>query len=374
MAIRNRQDVRVVPGDGIGEEVTAQSVRVLGWFEKHRGLDCQFTHEPKFGAAYWHKSGEFYRPGLVEDLIACDAVLFGAVGGAGDDLHMPQDIRRQFGLPSVRKAMGVFANLRPIRPIPALAADSPVRTEITDGVDMMIVRELVGGIYFGQPRGIETLPDGQRRGFNTQTYTTSEVVRIARVAFDLARQRSGRVTSVDKANVMEAGQFWREEVQALHDKEYPDVALNHLYVDNCSMQIIINPRQFDVLLTDNIFGDILSDCASVLTGSLGMLPSASLGVHEESGKKTALYEPAHGSAPDIAGQNKANPLASILSASLLLRYSLDRAADSDLLDKAVADVLARNERTADIRAEGVTPISTSGMGDAVLAALDRLAT
>src|SRR5690606_1412854 len=215
--------------------------------------------------------------------IASDAVLFGAVGGAGDNLHMPQDIRRKYGLPTVRRQMGVFANLRPIKPVAALAADCPLRPEITEGVDMMIVRELVGGIYFGQPRGVETLPDGQRRGVNTQVYTTSEILRIAEVAFELARKRRGKVTSDDKANVMESGQMWREEVQAYRDKTYPEVELNHMYVDNCSMQIIRNPRQFDVLLTDNIFGDILSDCASVITGSLGMLPSASLGVHEGSG-------------------------------------------------------------------------------------------
>lgn len=373
MATRNRQQLMVVPGDGIGREVTAQSARVLAWFIKHRGLDCEIVHDDRFGAEYWHKSGEFLRPGLVEDMIKVDAVLFGAVGGAGDNLHMPQDIRRKYGLPAVRKQMGVFANLRPIKPIPALAADSPLRPEITQGVDIMVVRELVGGIYFGQPRGIETLPDGQRRGVNTQVYTTSEILRIAEVAFELARKRRRKVTSVDKANVMESGQLWREEVQAFRDKNYPDIALDHMYVDNCSMQIVRNPRQFDVLLSDNIFGDILSDCASVITGSLGMLPSASIGVHEGSGKRTALYEPVHGSAPDIAGQNKANPLASILSLGLALRLSLDREEDGELLDAAVADVLARKERTADIAAAGVAPLSTSGMGDAVIAALGRLA-
>lgn len=373
MTTRNRQHLMVVPGDGIGREVTAQAARVLEWFTKHRGLDCEISHDERFGAEYWHKSGEFLRPGLVEDMIKADAVLFGAVGGAGDNLHMPQDIRRKYGLPAVRKQMGVFANLRPIKPIPALAADSPLRPEITRGVDIMVVRELVGGIYFGQPRGIETLPDGQRRGVNTQVYTTSEILRIAEVAFELARKRRRKVTSVDKANVMESGQLWREEVQAFRDKNYPDIELNHMYVDNCSMQVVRDPRQFDVLLSDNIFGDILSDCASVITGSLGMLPSASIGIHEASGKRTALYEPVHGSAPDIAGQNKANPLASILSLGLALRHSLGREADGDLLDAAVADVLARKERTADIAAPGVPPISTSGMGDAVIAALGRLA-
>jgi 3-isopropylmalate dehydrogenase len=370
----NCQKVMIVPGDGIGREVTAQAVRVLEWFGNKRGLDCNIHHDACFGAEYWHKSGEFARPGLVEDMIKADAVLFGAVGGAGDNLHMPQDIRRKYGLPSVRKQMGVFANLRPIKPISALAADSPLRPEITEGVDMIVVRELVGGIYFGHPRGIETLPNGQRRGVNTQVYSTSEILRIAEVAFDLARKRRSKVTSVDKANVMESGQLWREEVQAFHDKNYPDVELNHMYVDNCSMQVTLNPRQFDILLSDNIFGDILSDCASVITGSLGMLPSASIGIHEDSGKATALYEPVHGSAPDISGKNIANPLAAILSVGMALRLSLGRSADSELLDSAVTDVVARKERTADIAAAGVPPLSTTAMGDAVIAALDRLAT
>jgi 3-isopropylmalate dehydrogenase len=249
---------------------------------------------------------------------------------------------------------------------------SSLKPEIIDGVDFIIVRELLGGIYFGEPRGIETLPDGQRRGFNTQVYTSSEIQRIGRVAFELARKRSGRVTSVDKANVMEAGALWRGEIVKLQESEFPDVKLDHMYADNASMQIVRSPRQFDVMVTDNLFGDILSDCAAMIAGSLGMLPSASLSAPGADGRRRGLYEPAHGSAPDIAGQNKANPLATILSLGMALEMSFDRKPDADLLESAVNGVLEKKIRTVDIAESGAKVVSTSGMGDAVLAELDSL--
>jgi 3-isopropylmalate dehydrogenase len=236
----------------------------------------------------------------------------------------------------------------------------------------MIVRELTGGVYFGEPRGIEELPDGTRRGINTQVYTTPEIERVARVAFDLARKRESRVCSVEKANVMETGVLWRQEVNKLHDAEYGDVALSHMYADNCAMQLVRAPKQFDVIVTDNLFGDMLSDAAAMLTGSLGMLPSASLGAADQAGRRRALYEPVHGSAPDITGQNLANPLASVLSLSMMLRYSFDLSEDADLIDRAAEAVLAHGIRTADIVTEGMTPVSTTAMGDAILAELDRL--
>ena len=241
------------------------------------------------------------------------------------------------------------------------------------GLDLLIVRELTGGVYFGTPRGIETLPDGSRRGVNTQVYTTAEIVRVARVAFDIARQRKRKVTSVEKANVMESGLLWREEVQKLRDRDYTDIELQHMYADNCAMQLVRMPKQFDVIVTDNLFGDILSDCAAMLTGSLGMLPSASLGATDARGRRRALYEPVHGSAPDIAGKGLANPLATLLSFAMMLRTSFDLAEDATLVDRAVEDVLAAGYRTKDIAQAGATTVDTSGMGDQVLKSLDRLA-
>src|SRR5438270_8099411 len=256
--------------------------------------------------------------GLADNMNAV-AVLFGALGGIGDGYELPDEVRRKGGLLRVRREMGVFANLRPVKVFPALAGASALREEIVRDVDMIVVRELNGGIYFGEPRGIETLPDGQRRGVNTQTYTSSEIVRVGRFALELARSRKRRLCSVDKANVMESGVLWREEMQKLRDAEFPDIELSHMYVDNCAMQIVRKPSQFDVIVTDNIFGDILSDCAAMAAGSLGMLPSASLGPAGPTGRRQALYEPVHGSAPDIAGKGIANPLGSILSVAMMMR-------------------------------------------------------
>jgi 3-isopropylmalate dehydrogenase len=267
--------------------------------------------------------------------------------------------------------MELFANLRPAVVFDALASASTLKLEVVKGLDIMIVRELTGGVYFGQPRGIETLPDGSRRGVNTQVYETHEIRRIARVAFELARKRSNRVCSAEKANVMESGVLWREEVQRLHDEEFPDVELTHMYADNCAMQLVRNPRQFDVIVTDNLFGDILSDEAAMLTGSLGMLPSASLGAADESGRRLALYEPVHGSAPDIAGKGQANPLAVVLSFAMCLRYSLDMAAEADAIETAVKAVLDGGLRTADIMQPDKAKVSTRVMGEALVRELAK---
>jgi len=293
------------------------------------------------------------------------------MGGMDSDA-IPRAARMAGGLPHVRRMLGLFANLRPILTLPALYEASSLKNRLLAGVDFIIVRELIGGIYFGQPRGIETLENGERRGFNTQTYTSGEIRRIARFAFELARTRRGEVCSVDKANVMDAGLLWREEVQALHDAEFPDVALRHLYVDNAAMQLVRAPAQFDVVVTDNMFGDILSDCAAMAAGSLGMLPSASLGAADASGRRAGLYEPVHGSAPDIAGKGIANPLGAILSVAMMLRLSLARPDAAALLERAVSAALDAGARTADICEPGRTAISCAQMGSAVLRELDRL--
>jgi len=270
----------------------------------------------------------------------------------------------------LRKEMGLFANLRPAICFDALVAASSLKPEIVSGLDIMIVRELTGGIYFGEPRGVEEMSDGTKRGFNTLVYTTPEVERIARVAFDLAAKRGSKVCSVDKANVLECTGMWRDEVQRIRDADYPDIALSHLYVDNASMQLVREPKQFDVIVTTNMFGDILSDCAAMLTGSLGMLPSASLGTAGPDGKRRAMYEPVHGSAPDITGQNLANPIATLLSLAMMLRYSFERVDAAERVEDAVEAVLAKGLRTGDIMQEGARAVSTNEMGDAILAELE----
>ncbi|HET9147626.1 MAG TPA: 3-isopropylmalate dehydrogenase, partial [Acetobacteraceae bacterium] len=280
--------------------------------------------------------------------------------------------RPEIAILTLRRELGLFANLRPAVVFDPLAESSPLKAEIVRGLDIMIVRESTGGIYFGEPRGIETMEDGGKRGINTEVYTTGEIERVARVAFELARKRQGRVTSVEKANVMESGLLWRQTVAALGEAEYPDVALSHMYADNCAMQLAKNPRQFDVIVTSNLFGDILSDLAAMLTGSLGMLPSATLGAADSMGRRNALYEPIHGSAPDIAGKGIANPLAQILSFAMLLRYSFDMEEDAKLLERAVEGVLAGGLRTADIMHPGAARVGTQTMGDAVLRELERL--
>jgi 3-isopropylmalate dehydrogenase len=300
-----------------------------------------------------------------------DAILWGATGGP-ETTEVPAAARKAGSLLGLRSKYDLYANLRPIMASPALAASAPLKPEVLDGVDFVIIRELTSGIYFGEPRGIETLPDGQRRGFNTEQYTTNQIRRVARSAFELARTRRNKVCSVDKANVLETSVVWREEVIRLHKEEFSDVELTHLYVDNAAMQIVREPRQFDVMVTGNIFGDILSDCAAMASGSLGMLPSASLGPVDRFGRRKALYEPVHGSAPDIAGKGIANPLGSILSVAMLLRLTLNRPEDADLLERAVQTALASGARTADIAEAGAKRLSTAQMGDAVLSALDMI--
>jgi 3-isopropylmalate dehydrogenase len=361
----------ILPGDGIGPEVMRQVNRTLDWLARRRAVAFE-VGEGLVGGCSIDRHGVPITDATMQQAMDADAVLLGAVGGPKWDA-LPFEKKPERGLLRLRKDMELFANLRPALVFDALAEASTLKTELVRGLHILIVRELTGGVYFGQPRGIETLPDGTRRGINTQVYTTPEIHRVARVAFELARKRGRKVCSVEKANVMESGVLWREEVQKLHDAEYQDVELSHMYADNCAMQLVRLPKQFDVIVTDNLFGDLLSDCAAMLTGSLGMLPSASLGAPDATGRRRALYEPVHGSAPDIAGKDMANPLATILSLAMMLRYSFDQAEEADLIEKAVDAVLDAGIRTGDIMTPGATRVSTTGMGDALLKELDRLA-
>lgn len=365
-----KKNILVLPGDGIGPEVMTETRRVMEWFQQKRGLDMNVSEDIVGGAAI-----DRYGVPLAEETLqraqAADAILLGAVGGP-KWAAVSYDKRPEQGLLSLRKELGLFANLRPAIVFDALIDASTLKPEVVRGLDIMILRELTGGVYFGEPRGIFDIGNGERRGVNTQVYTTSEIVRIARVAFELARQRGNKVCSCEKGNVMESGLLWREEVTKLHATEYKDVELSHMYADACAMQLLRAPRQFDVILTDNLFGDILSDEASMLTGSIGMLPSASLGAPDTKGQRKAMYEPIHGSAPDIANKGIANPLATILSAAMMFRYSFGWAKDADLLETATRNVLNEGVRTIDIVSEGMTPVSTAGMGDAVLQALNKI--
>ena len=359
-----------LPGDGIGPEIMIQVRRVIDWMDQRRSVTFD-TSEGLIGGAAIDETGVPLPDETLEAAHGSDAVLMGAVGGPKWEV-LPFEVQPERGLLGVRKELGLFANLRPALVFDALADASTLKLDIVKGLDIMIIRELTGGIYFGEPRGVEDLGDGNRKGFNTLTYTTPEIHRIGRVAMDLAAKRNKRVCSIDKANVLEATVMWREEMTKIGE-EYPDIELSHMYVDNAAMQLVRNPKQFDVIVTTNMFGDILSDCAAMLTGSLGMLPSASLGASDESGRQAALYEPVHGSAPDIAGQGIANPLAQILSFSMLLRYSFDMFEDADLVDQAVQNVLDQGLRTGDIMGDGKTQVSTEAMGDAITKELDKLA-
>jgi 3-isopropylmalate dehydrogenase len=367
----NMLKIAVVGGEGIGPEVTAQSHRILKWFSAERGVPV-VIREARYGLLPYLATGKVLPDDTVEAMDDADAILWGATGGP-ETKEVPPAARKAGSLLSLRSKYDLYANLRPIVANPALVEAAPLKAEVLDGVDFIIIRELTGGIYFGEPRGIEVLPDGQRRGFNTEQYTTSQVRRVARAAFELARMRRRKVCSVDKANVLETSVVWREEVTALHREEFSDVELTHLYVDNAAMQIVREPRQFDVMVTGNIFGDILSDCAAMASGSLGMLPSASLGPIDRFGRRKALYEPVHGSAPDIAGKGIANPLGSILSVAMMLRLTLNRPDDANLLERAVAAALAAGARTADIAEPGAKRLSTVEMGDAILSALNEAA-
>ena len=357
----------LLPGDGIGPEVMTQARRVLDWVQKSGRATFQIFEDHVGGAAI-DAYGVPVTDAIVQKAKEVDAVLFGSVGGPKCD-NVPFEIRPEAALLRLRSELGVFANLRPAKVFDALVESSSLKAELVRGLDIMIVRECIGGIYFGEPRGIETLPDGTKRGVNTEVYTTHEIQRVGRVAFDLAAKRQGRVCSVEKANVMESGLLWRQVMTALRDAEYPDVALSHMYADNCAMQLAKNPRQFDVIVTGNLFGDILSDLAAMLTGSLGLLPSATLGAKDATGRRPGFYEPIHGSAPDIAGKGVANPMAQILSLALLLRYSFDMEEDAAAIEAAVERVLAKAGRTPDIKVEGRPVISTTEMGDALLAEL-----
>jgi 3-isopropylmalate dehydrogenase len=370
-SLSNMIKVAVVGGEGIGPEVTAQSHRVLNWFAAKRNVPM-VLREAQYGLIPYLATGMVLPPDTSEAMEEADAILWGATGGP-ETREVPAAARKAGSLLTLRSKYDLYANLRPIVANPALADSAPLKASVLKGVDFVIIRELTSGIYFGEPRGIETLADGQRRGFNTEQYTTNQVRRVARTAFELARTRKGRVCSVDKANVLETSVLWREEVIALHEAEFSDIELTHLYVDNAAMQIVREPSQFDVMVTGNIFGDILSDCAAMASGSLGMLPSASLGPVDRFGRRKALYEPVHGSAPDIAGKGIANPLGSILSVAMMLRMTLDRPDDADLLEQAVDVALASGARTADIAEPGATKLSTEEMGDAVLHALDKVA-
>jgi 3-isopropylmalate dehydrogenase len=352
--------IAVLPGDGIGQEIVAEAVKVIKKLQAD-GLDVEMNEAMVGGTAY-DATGTPLPEETLKLARQADAVLLGAVGGYKWE-SLDISVRPEKGLLGLRKELGLFANLRPAILYPQLADASTLKAEVVSGLDIMIVRELTGGIYFGQPRGVRTLDNGEREGFNTLVYRESEVKRIAEVAFDIARKRGKKLCSVDKANVLEVTEMWRDVVNELH-KDNSDIELSHMYVDNAAMQLVRAPKQFDVMVTTNMFGDILSDCAAMLTGSIGMLPSASL---NEKGQ--GMYEPIHGSAPDIAGQNVANPLATILSVAMMLRYSLDEAAMADRIETAVEKVLDDGLRTADIYSEGMKKISTSEMGDAVVAAL-----
>ncbi|NLI13325.1 3-isopropylmalate dehydrogenase [Pelotomaculum propionicicum] len=353
--------IAVLPGDGIGPEISAQAVRVLEAVARRFNRDFYFTSGLVGGAAY----DETGSPLPEKTLALCrdsDAILFGAVGGPRWD-HLPVNLRPEVGgILALRKELGLYANLRPVRVFPALAGASTLKPEVVSGVDLVIVRELTGGLYFGK-KYREPLPDGGTRVVDTLEYTTSEIERIARVAFNLARQRRGKLTSVDKANVLESSRYWREVVTGV-SRDYPDVSLEHMYVDNCAMQLVKNPKQFDVMVMENMFGDILSDQSSVLSGSLGMLASASLGGN------TGLYEPIHGSAPDITGTRQANPIASILSGAMLLRFSLQLSEEADCIEKAVAETLNQGYRTADIAQPGMPLVNTTQMADQIIAQIE----
>ncbi len=360
--------ILLTPGDGIGPEVIVETQRVLGWFSANRNLAFE-TEEALIGGIAHETLGTSEPDETIAKARAADAVLFGAVGGPKWDA-LPFAQKPERGLLRLRKDLELFANLRPALCFEALKDASTLKPEIVAGLDILIVRELTGGVYFGEPKETTTLPDGSKRAVDTQVYTTGEIARIARVAFELARLRGKRVASAEKSNVMVTGVLWREVVTKVHAEEFADVELSHVLADNCAMQLVRNPKQYDVIVTDNLFGDVLSDEAAQLTGSIGMLPSASLGAKQANGKQAALYEPIHGSAPDIAGKGLANPIAAILSFAMCLRYSFGRVSDAVLLERAVDRVLAEGYRTADIMQPGMTKVGTAAMTDAILKALD----
>jgi len=362
-----KRKILLLPGDGIGPEVMSEVKKIIEWFNNNKSLDFEIDKDLVGGSSY-DKHGIPITDEVFYKALESEAVILGAVGGPKwDNLDFSKKPER--ALLKLRKELKLFANLRPAICFKQLVNASSLKPEIVSGLDIMIVRELIGGIYFGEPRGIKPIDNGERKGINTHVYTSSEIARVARVAFDLAKKRSNKVTSCEKSNVMEAGQLWKEEVQIVHDKEYSEVELNHMLADNCAMQLLRDPKQFDVIVTDNLFGDMLSDEAAMLTGSLGLLPSASLGAKDKNGNMRSMYEPVHGSAPDIAGKSIANPIATILSFAMALRYSLDLEKEADQLEKAVQDVLDEGLRTKDIISKGMKEVSTSDMGAAIISKL-----
>ncbi|MGA0562729.1 3-isopropylmalate dehydrogenase [Ancylobacter sp. VNQ12] len=362
----------LLPGDGIGTEVMAEVKKVIAWLDA-QGLASFAIEEDLVGGAAYDSCGQPISEEAMAKAFAADAILLGAVGGP-KWANVPYEARPEAGLLRLRKDLQLFANLRPAMCYPALADASSLKRELVEGLDILIVRELTGGVYFGEPKTITDLLDGQKRAVDTQVYESYEIERIARVAFELARTRRGKVVSTEKHNVMKTGVLWKQVVSEVHGSDYNDVSLEHQLADSCGMQLVRAPKQFDVIVTDNLFGDILSDVAAMLTGSLGMLPSASLGAVEEiSGKRRALYEPVHGAAPDIAGKGLANPIAMIGSLAMALRYSFGQIEAADRIEAAISAVLADGYRTGDIWSEGMTRVGTAGMGDAVIAELGKAA-
>jgi len=364
--IRKRK-ILLLPGDGVGPEVITEVRKIIEWFNKKKSLDFQIE-EGLVGGASYEKHKNPITDEVFYKALESEAVILGSVGGPKwDNLEFSK--RPERALLKLRKELKLFANLRPAICFKQLVEASSLKSEIVSGLDIMIVRELTGGIYFGEPRGIKPIENGERKGINTHVYTSSEIIRVAKVAFELAKKRKKKVTSCDKSNVMEAGILWREEVQKIKDEKYPDIDLNHMLADNCAMQLLKNPKQFDVIVTDNLFGDMLSDEAAMLTGSLGLLPSASFGEKDKNGKMRGMYEPIHGSAPDIAGKGIANPIATILSFSMALRYSLNLDQEADNLEYAVQKALDDGLRTKDIISKGMKEVSTKQMGDAIISKL-----
>ncbi len=363
----------LLPGDGIGVETMAEVERVIAFFDRNAS-DLSFeTESDLVGGAAIDAHGVPITDAAMEKASAADAIIFGAVGGPKWD-SVPFEVRPEAGLLRLRKDLELFANLRPAICYPALAEASSLRREVVEGLDILILRELTGGTYFGEPKEVVTLANGEKRAVDTTLYTTSEISRIAKLAFDLARKRRNLVHSAEKRNVMMTGVLWNEVVTETHKDYAPDVELQHILADNCAMQLVRNPKQFDVVVCDNLFGDVLSDAAAMLTGSLGMLPSASLGAPDpETGRPKAMYEPVHGSAPDIAGEGKANPIATIASFGMALRYSLGRNAEADMVDQAIASVLAQGYRTIDIMQPNMRQVSTAEMGSAIVKKLETLA-
>ncbi len=362
----------LLAGDGIGPEVMAEVKRLIAWMNGH-GMGTFEYEEGLVGGCAYDAHGKAIDDATMAKAMACDAVIFGAVGGPKWD-KVPYDVRPEAGLLRLRKDLALFANIRPAICYPALADASSLKREVVDGLDIVIIRELTGGVYFGEPKTITDLGNGQKRAVDTQVYDTYEIERITRVAFELARKRKNKVTSMEKRNVMKTGVLWNEVVQQVHAREFKDVQLEHQLADAGGMQLVRWPKQFDVIVTDNLFGDMLSDVASMLTGSLGMLPSASLGeMDPKTRKRRAMYEPVHGSAPDIAGKGVANPIAMIASFAMALRYSFDRGNEADLIEKAIAATLDKGLRTADIRSEGCKLVGTREMGDAIIAEVEKLA-